>query len=307
MTTTNLSFILASVEKILTQDPHLFSEFQALLRENIASLPLAELLSGTITATELTKAISASCEALSLTIITQITPSTEQRYRSYADQIWNPLVSALLNRPSAPLKVKAPTHLPKPISQPGPSGLPNNASQPLMTASLNHEPMDELTVQSIQTSVRTYRSENSVLYRNAMHIKCTKPECAFCIAAFTTLNLTRCVDHIPCTKLGWFPHIGKPLWKRLRPSHDRGLPYRPKKVEPKAGEILSPWTEPVRATTPTQCQLPETQTVTDDDLSRDSTASQEMSYSQPGAWATIVERSRCSPAKRRPTSPIDFQ
>lgn len=69
-------------------------------------------------------------------------------------------------------------------------------------------------------------------YSRTPHVKCTSSRCQFCRALVLNLVITKCSEHPgihrdgPCTKSGWFPHVGKPLWGQIKGVHKRGEPYR---------------------------------------------------------------------------------
>lgn len=82
------------------------------------------------------------------------------------------------------------------------------------------------------------------LYAQACHshVKCTDPTCKFCRAVFAEIRITPCSDHTgpPCHVSNCYPHIGRPLWARLRKSHATKQVFRsttPKVL--KVGTFLS--------------------------------------------------------------------
>lgn len=86
----------------------------------------------------------------------------------------------------------------------------------------------------VRTQLDVLSSKNEVpLFSPLSWIKCTKVNCSFCRKLFRTTLVTqcgnnpyaKCTSQEPCVPCGWFPHVGKTLWKILKDFHKDGIPF----------------------------------------------------------------------------------
>jgi len=63
---------------------------------------------------------------------------------------------------------------------------------------------------------------------------CSSKQCIFCRTMFKSLVVTKCgsdtgfpcTEGKPCNTIGYFPHVGVKLWKRLKPAHTGAHPFK---------------------------------------------------------------------------------
>lgn len=74
-------------------------------------------------------------------------------------------------------------------------------------------------------------------YLRDLRMGCKSTTCEWCKQLVNHTPLTRCKGHKPCSKSGWWPHVGPNLWFKLSKAHQSGTPYRPRNTVkiPKGG------------------------------------------------------------------------
>lgn len=199
--------------------------FEATFRENVSSLDLQILASGQIPSNIISNCIASALQraadkanALSLPIVSA--------------QIWNPLTAILLhdsiNKPQILTMTKQDANSKHTKEKASSKKIPDNVS---------------VTVSNDQSKqIRKALKQNvptSGIYNNFYHshISCVKSECKFCYDLYHQVNVSRCDGHKPCHETGYFPHVGKTLWKMIKGRHQRGEQCKLKEQKCKTGHL----------------------------------------------------------------------
>jgi hypothetical protein len=70
------------------------------------------------------------------------------------------------------------------------------------------------------------------VFKNLPHVKCTKPQCPFCVKLWQSLELSKCSSvrchksGTTCNRDGWSAHVFPTMWLAMKNDHDFGLPFR---------------------------------------------------------------------------------
>lgn len=152
-----------------------------------------------------------------------------------AIQIWNPLTAALL-KDSTPQLPSTSKNKDKHSAEKS-SFVKNQLKKGPDTVSKSSTPVDVTRIHNaLKQNIPTYG-----LYSNKFHshISCVKPNCQFCTDMYLNINISRCEGHPQCHSSGYYPHVGKVLWKMIRGRHDREVQCTLKAKGCKDGELPS--------------------------------------------------------------------
>lgn len=199
--------LLNSVSSVLGLHPELQKHFDRSLRDTLSSSDLVDLLSGTITTKFIKSSFIHSLQSTA-TLALEMDARKSDNLRSVADQLWNPLVATLLKHISLATPTLSPPKVaPVKKSSPAPTELP-----------------DANAVEEIRRKLRALKDARKLKFDTAAHahVKCKALNCSFCSVLFSTVHITKCIGHKKCSTVGWYPHVGVPLWRLLRAKHDAG-------------------------------------------------------------------------------------
>lgn len=221
----NYNKIAKTLSTVTNGNQQILTVFEATFRENVSSLDLQILASGIIPSN-----ILSNCLASALQVAADKANSLSMPLVSA--QIWNPLTAVLLrdSMMTPRSKIESKPAISKSLTKVKTSAKSTDVSELVST--------DQ--VEKIRTALK-HNIPSSGLYNNShhSHISCVKLKCAFCATMYKQVNITKCIGHKPCHDTGYYPHIGKSLWKMVKGRHNRGEPCK-LKVEPiKPGQIPS--------------------------------------------------------------------
>lgn len=297
--TVNYASIQDALKKIIRQNDFLMQHFERNFRDVISSAPLDALISSKIPSHVIQNALESSLESTALLAQEEYERSSIDIFRTISEQLWNPMVATLL-RTALPVvtagieKKKSSSSIVKPKK---------GARSPPSARPVTGITAEEVkTIRSRLTAVALTRPR---LYENTPHVKCTIDNCAFCSHMFHTLNITKCEGHKRCSAVGWYPHIGKPLWSQLRTKHEAQVPCRLKPQPCKAHELPSLRAEetPSQGSPSTSAEMDDTMSVLSD-VSDTTVCSHTRSVASlpPMSWADDVEQALRRKKARRASS-----
>lgn len=124
--------------------------------------------------------------------------------------------------------VTAPTSKGKPKGQPA---KPANPRQPDMNRRAPSVVRDKVKV-------------NLIPFEHQKHVKCSTPNCTFCVDLWNHLPLSQCssvVSHAnkSCNDLGWYKHVTPSVWGKLVAAHKRGEAFDPESLPLSRREVSS--------------------------------------------------------------------
>lgn len=214
--------VFNAVKQIVCEVPDAYHIFESHYRDLIAASDLSCLTSGHLSFSRNIEVIQISLDYT----CDYIFQNFGHRYDNILSQLYGPLIhtlfsvlrtvnnskqttSAVNKTPSRQSSIRSstPESSKKVKQKPSKMYVPVTKSQ------------DEINV--IHAKLERYLKENPQPYNNPQHkhIVCDKENCTFCRSAFRHIHLTRCEGHESCDKSGWFPHIGKTLWKLIHRNH----------------------------------------------------------------------------------------
>lgn len=183
--------------------------FESTFRENVASLDLQILASGSIPHNIISNCIASALQKAA-------NEANTLALSTVSAQIWNPLTAILLRESARPVPV--------PLKSKFASS--NTKREKITLAKASDTVSDNISKDDIR-KIHLALQQNkptSGIYNNSFHshISCVKPQCQFCMDLFQQVNISKCVGHKPCHASGHYPHVGKTLWKMIKGRHDRG-------------------------------------------------------------------------------------
>lgn len=204
----------------------LLEEFEDCYRSTISSVDIKHLTSGIIPKHILSTSLTSTLETVSQSALNMYESTRDPRLLEISAMLWNPLLAAMFKMTStetpsrsfvrAASSESTSPRAPKPKAQ-----TPNRSTPPPPVK------MGPAQVDGLRKRLKNIMTSKTSLYATPAHafIKCVKTDCEFCRSLFTTLNITRCEGHKKCCSIGWYPHIGLPLWKMTKKRHDQNLPF----------------------------------------------------------------------------------
>lgn len=146
--------------------------------------------------------------------------------------LWNPITATMFRVIADGLKPLV--HAKSSVVQPSAS-VRTKESKPKSPP----KPVGDVDMEEIRRRIKGVALTKPHLYATPGHpfIKCDKARCRFCQHLFENLNITRCEGHKRCTSVGWYPHVGAPLWQMVRKRHATHDQSTIKPKECKVGEI----------------------------------------------------------------------
>lgn len=150
-------------------------------------------------------------------------------------QLWNPLVRELIKT-----TVKYVKHNSAPPEQ-ARGTLSKHVKKLTITKAMENLSLHESEKEGIMNSLKLHGTNSYNPYNNAYHrhLQCVNPTCEFCLALYSSVNITRCVGHRKCVPSGYFPHVGTSLWNMLKSKHKRRESFRNIGKPCKPGELPS--------------------------------------------------------------------
>lgn len=234
-----MSYTHSHIELVKTitgfiDDRDILNVFEHQYRESLVSDSFEQLLTGVIPTAVRTTALTNALQAAADEAQERYTTTKDAKFLRMAASLWNPITANLVQSLKVFSDVSRAPDLPS--KDESKSQAPDK--KPRLRGS--NPPRDTAR---IQQHILHYLEEHPSPYRETKHIACSAAKCDFCIALFKSINLTKCSGHKPCVPSKWFPHVGPPLWKMLKKSHDKNLSYHAKRKEPSDDEIASPWSK----------------------------------------------------------------
>lgn len=214
--------VFSTVKQIVCEVPDAYHVFESHYREHIAASDLSCLTSGHLSFDRNIEVIQISLNYLCEYIYQNFGP----RFSSVISHLTGPLIHTLFsvlqsvnNKQTTIAAYKTPSRKSSiRSSTPESSNKTKNIKPSKMYVPVKKS-LTEISV--IHASLEKYFNENPAPYNNPehKHIVCTKEDCMFCRSAFRRIHLTKCDGHKSCDRSGWFPHIGKTLWKLVQRNH----------------------------------------------------------------------------------------
>lgn len=193
-----------SVQRILSNQPHLQIEFENHFRSLVANAPLQDMLKGTLSPSFLSSCFQKTLEHLA---------SYEAVDPTLSTMLWNPLLAdtLALHLEVALQAANNKTRVEKTVRKDSKS----------TSSTKSEKPVD---IPAVYMQLDQFLRSNPAPYKTAP-VRCDFVGCKFCLGLFDSIKLTKCEGHKPCTSAGWFPHVGKTLWNALRRKHDRNTAF----------------------------------------------------------------------------------
>lgn len=213
-----LTPLLEGVKIVLQPHEELNTHFEETLRSSISACDLSQLLSQKVPFKTIVNSFSSALQSTSESALIEFERTQEPKFRSIADQLWNPLIASML-------RCVVPSPVVAAQSRPSPPTVPEKSKSPKPKDLKRNSPAPKLEPDSLsrlQEKLRAVALTRDYLYRTPFHshVKCGRPRCRFCRHMFFNLNITRCEGHKPCCSVGWYPHFGPGLWSVLRRRHN---------------------------------------------------------------------------------------
>lgn len=205
-----------AISAITGENAQILTVFESAFRENVSSLDMQILMSGIIP----TKIIS-NCIASALQTTAQ--EAAASGLSSLAAQLWNPLTACLVQQASHTSLSSIPKSIPdKPSTK-----LPVKSTAKDKAVTENTPTISSELSVTIRAALGRNRP-SAGFFNNSYHshINCLKSECSFCNNLYQQVNITKCSGHKPCHPCGYYPHVGRTLWKLLKPKHMKSEPCK---------------------------------------------------------------------------------
>jgi len=218
--------IAKTLSSVTNGNKQILTVFEHTFRENVSSLDLQILASGSIPSNIISNCIASALQKAAAEADTLSLPIVSA-------QIWNPLTAVLLQDSiTKPQSEKSKTANPKPLLKEKTSSkkTSDNVSTDISTDDVSRI---RKALQCTQPASGIYNN----IYHS--HISCVKPDCKFCYDLYRQINITKCIGHKPCHNSGYYPHVGKTLWKMIKGRHNRGDKCDIKETKCKPGQILA--------------------------------------------------------------------
>lgn len=216
-----LSVIIGDNKQILTV-------FETAFRDTISSLDMQILASGTIPAK-----IVSNCMAAALQRAAE--EAKTSGLNSLAAQLWNPLTACLVQQVSC-----QPTSVPN--TKQKPSEKSSTIVKPVVKEKLvsKADPVDYTAAKKIRAKLKQHLPTTGY-FNNSYHshISCITPNCQFCCDLYHQVNITKCSGHKQCHPVGYYPHVGKTLWKLLKGKHEKREPCKLQNKPCSSGQITN--------------------------------------------------------------------
>lgn len=200
----SISAIIGDKEQILTVFEHSF-------RDTISGLDMQILASGNIPSKIISTCIANALQAASK-------EANALGCSSIAVQLWNPLTACLVQQVAAPTSTFT-------LSKPPTLEKPSSTKKVVVKgkSASKDKPVEPEFAEKIRCTLKLNK-KSSGFFNNAYHnhVSCVKPDCQFCCNLYQQVNITKCSGHKACHPCGYYPHVGKTLWKILKGRHDKG-------------------------------------------------------------------------------------
>jgi len=149
-----------------------------------------------------------------------------------------PITSKRVTQPPKPAKMK--TDIGKATERPKVVRTSDQNTKAVPVRS--QAPADAELIKRIHNVIYQRMNNGVPLYATPAHryVKCDAVVCEFCSQMYKHLEITACstFGHTQCNSVGWFPHVGIKLWKKLQRQHDAGSPFKPGTITKRKPEDL---------------------------------------------------------------------
>jgi hypothetical protein len=213
-----------ALSAITGENAQILTVFESTFRENVSSLDIQILMSGIIPPKIISNCIASALQ----------TTAREAKASGLIDlaaQLWNPLTACLVQQ----------AHTSLPISKSIPDK-PSTKSTVKSTAKDKAVPETQVISDDVAGTIRASLGRNrpsAGFFNNSYHshINCLKSECSFCENLYKQVNITKCSGHKPCHPCGFYPHVGRTLWKLLKTKHFKSEPCKLQNKPCQPGQI----------------------------------------------------------------------
>lgn len=225
--------ILTGLKAIPKQRKEVVEYFENTFRSAVTSGDINDLLTGNIHHKAIHNSIISSLQSTAEFAMSEYERTNDLELRDISNMIWNPLVAAMFQLKSDSQRETPPT----PRSSSSASRPKTTTKAKIVTSTPVNLTDSEVT--TIKRSLRAVVLTKEILYATPYHkhIKCEKSRCDFCRSMYDNVHLTKCENHKPCCKAGWYPHVGPVLWAKIRRLHDTGTTFVCKEAKLKANEL----------------------------------------------------------------------
>lgn len=264
----NFAKFYKGVQRSLESYPNLLDHLNSELKMSIiSSTDIIELLSGDISNIVILHSMKSALQKTAR-YAAEFALSQPKSAYDVSTILWNPIVEGALDA-LADCQPSKPKLLPR--SKPGHT---SGSQAKKVTTSPSKNPKSVATrpetpkfegpkdVPKVYRELSNHLGASGVVFRQA-HIPCKVPKCEPCRSLARSVALTPCEGHLPCLKSGWFPHVGKGLWRFYQQKHQAGelFTFREKDIP---GTIL-PLCQYMRRNMTAEAQSSASSMVTDDD------------------------------------------
>lgn len=232
--TTAISELHDITMKLLESDEDLRNTYEHTLRDSIANGNLQQLLRGTVDSSLIHHSMTTALQRTSEEASSLAEELKDLRLRDLGISLWNPAVSCLIKERKAPIP-----STPSNANHRSSKLISSDERRKHLKSACVKETSTPTFVASLHTTEFTHLKEletQSVVYYPKF---CDKTGCEFCRRMFSSLAITKCQDHPPCAKDGWYPHAGKSLLKMVARSHSSGKPFVTRKAHNLSVDVLS--------------------------------------------------------------------
>lgn len=237
--------------------------FDVSFRQQCATAPVCDMLSGTIKHDTIHNSIQIALQLTAEAMLNSATqnPDTSGNLSIAAQQLSSPLLVRVIEVASSALQ-----------REPVPSSLPTRRVRDDMQSTNTRSPVaiparahtlpphqgkTKADPLAIRAAILASFNDIPVPFASCAKLQCKTQQCELCRAAFQKVNLTKCVGHVPCHPTGWYVHLSPALVHGLNKIHLSGEPLLLQHRAPAKGEIPSPWEpQPTWAEDTTRPQSP---------------------------------------------------
>lgn len=237
--------------EFLQEFPDYVDLFNVSFRQQCATAPVGEMLSGNLTHDTIHTSIQLALQqtAAAMHVAARQNPDTSEPLAIAAHQLSSPLLARMIEVASQSLqRGLAPTSLParrvrddtqssKPRS---PVAVPARAN--VIPPQQEKTRVDPLAVRS---AILASFNDIPVIFAGCPKLRCQTPQCDTCRSVFQKLNLSKCAGHAQCHPTGWYVHLSPALVHGLNKVHAGAEPLRLQYRAPAKGELGSPWEQPL--------------------------------------------------------------
>lgn len=196
----------------------LLNQFDSSYRSAISSLDMQTLMDGLIPQRTLLNILANSLKITSHKALEMYQSTNDLHWKFISNQIWNPMIEVTLQ--STIRYVSANTIEKKSSSS---TSSPKIHKIGSLSNAFEHLALSVSQIDDIRKQLLAYGDSVKRPFSNRFHrhIVCANDDCQFCRDLYNSVNITRCINHKPCHRTGYYPHIGTSLWAMIKNKHGK--------------------------------------------------------------------------------------